>query len=1749
MSIREAATIQPCDNLGGEPPSAPLNILLVDDEETACEALRAQLSTAGFKVASVSSGEEAVDLLRGGQYDVIIADLVMPGWVGAPTICVAKEIDPQIEVIILTRHGSFHTAIDALRQGACDFLTKPAALAEVRSALLRVLERRRNRADAIRVVIESAREAIVVFDRESTVHDFNPAAEQIFGLSRQQAVGRKLTDFAIPPRSLGVFREHLANACREGRDPLRGCREVIACRLNGGEFPFEISTAVIETPHGRLLSTFGHDNTGRKEAEKATRDSEAKLKVIFDGVEAGIFLIDPVTHQIVEVNLPALKIVGAAREAVVGAVCHKFICPADCGRCPVTDLGQDVDNSERILLALTGERIPIIKTVKPVAVAGRPLLLESFVDISARRRAEQALSEAEAHFRSLFASIPLPTYFFDAETLQYLEVNEAAVAATGYSREELLQMRVTDLAPPEFVPGVIERIRMLHNRGPVRHEGVYRFKSGQLVHTESNIRTMDFRRRRAVLSVDQDVTVRKQAEAAMAEHHAVVTLVADVGAVLTRGEALRPSLQQCAEILIRKIGAALVRVWTLNEGGDVLELQASAGLYTHIDGGHARVPVGKFKIGRIAESGEPHLTNSVQTDPWVGDPEWARRKGMVAFAGYPLQVERRVMGVVAAFARQPLTEAVLQAFAAVAGHLAQFINRQRAEDALRDNEEKYRALYESSRDAIMTMAPPAWRFTAGNPAALALFGAKDEAEFVAETPWGLSPEYQPDGEPSSSKASRLIALAMEKGSQYFEWTHKRFNGEEFPATVMLTKMIFRGKPLLQGTVRDLTERKRAEKQTRLQTVALESAANGIVITDRAGVILWVNPAFTRLTGYTAAEAVGQKPHVLKSGAHEPAFYQKLWETVTSGEVWEGEIVNRRKDGTLYTEQMTITPVRDSTGVISHFIAIKQDITERKRAEKELLFKTALLEAETETTIDGVLVVDQAGHVLLANKQFSKIWNFPEDLLKAGEDKTLLAYATNQLKNPVEFLERVNYLYAHPEERTREEVELRDGRVFDRYSAPLQDALGGCFGRIWYFRDITQRKQAEKALQERTAYLDSLFEVSPMGIVVLDTRGRIQMSNTAFERLFMYSRQEIQGAMLDEFVVPPELAEEAKSLTALCLTGSGAQFTSRRRRRDGTLVDVDIYGVPLIIQDELRGVLSLYRDVTERHRAEAELLKYAEDLEVSKAAQEEHAGKLARLVEELAHERDLLGTLMDTIPDFVFYKDRESRFLRTNPAHAKVMGLDDPRLAVGKTDFDFFPAKDAEGYLHDEQQVISTGQPLIGRIEGVRQPDGQYRWCTTSKVPIRDPRGEVAGLVGITRDITERMQAEEILRTSEERYRELFENASDMVYTTNLDTRLTSLNRVGRQILGYSAEEIADLDLRQLVAPKHEEIFQEGRRRLMAGESDVTVESEFVAKDGRAVLLEVKPRLIYKGGKPVGVQVTARDITGRDEAEMELRHAQKLESVGRLASGIAHEINTPIQFVGDNTRFLQDSFAGLKNLLISYQELRAAAASHSVTPELLVKVRESEEEADCEYLLEEIPKALTQTLDGVTRVATIVRAMKEFAHPEGKEMAAADLNRALLSTLTVARNELKYVADVVTDFGDLPLVVCNIGDLNQVFLNLLVNAAHAIGEVVEGSGNKGTIRVSTTVEGNSVLISIADTGGGIPEAIRGRIFDPFFTTKEVGRGTGQGLTIARTVVVDRHKGALTFESEVGKGTTFYIRLPLDPGACPKEAKVP
>lgn len=397
-----------------------------------------------------------------------------------------------------------------------------------------------------------------------------------------------------------------------------------------------------------------------------------------------------------------------------------------------------------------------------------------------------------------------------------------------------------------------------------------------------------------------------------------------------------------------------------------------------------------------------------------------------------------------------------------------------------------------------------------------------------------------------------------------------------------------------------------------------------------------------------------------------------------------------------------------------------------------------------------------------------------------------------------------------------------------------------------------------------------------------------------------------------------------------------------------------------------------------------------------------------------------------------------------------------------------------------------------------------------------------------------------VEASREQYRALLESTSAVPW--ELDDGSGSCTYIGAQVehqWGWPAERFRQsCFLFSCVHPDDRPTFAQALEDAVASR-DVTIDCRFLLASERYAHVRsfIRHAPDYTEGRRVrGFSI---DITAQKKLETELQQAQRLESVGRLAAGIAHEINTPVQFVNDNCYFLKDSVPQVRSVLAGHQEcLRAVAAGSMTAAEALERTAALELAADLAFLHENMPTAVGRALEGLERIAAIVRSMKEFSHPNQDAASSADINVAILSTLTIARNEYKYVADVRTVLGEIPPVLCYVGEVNQALLNIIVNAAHAIGEAVAGTERKGLITVTTLSEEGSVLISIADTGPGIPQAIQDKIFDPFFTTKVVGKGTGQGLAIARSVIVERHRGTLTFESEPGKGTTFLIRLPLD-----------
>jgi PAS domain S-box-containing protein len=410
------------------------------------------------------------------------------------------------------------------------------------------------------------------------------------------------------------------------------------------------------------------------------------------------------------------------------------------------------------------------------------------------------------------------------------------------------------------------------------------------------------------------------------------------------------------------------------------------------------------------------------------------------------------------------------------------------------------------------------------------------------------------------------------------------------------------------------------------------------------------------------------------------------------------------------------------------------------------------------------------------------------------------------------------------------------------------------------------------------------------------------------------------------------------------------------------------------------------------------------------------------------------------------------------------------------------------------------------------------------------------------DIAERKSTQDALRRAHEEA-ELFINAvPSILIGISRDSRIKRWNLAAAKVFGLVKAEVIGKSLAECGVHWVRLDMQAEIDSWCAGREMRRVEALPFLIDGETRFLGLTLNWICAPEERIDeLLIIGSDVTDREILGQQLRQAQKLEAIGQLAAGIAHEINTPTQYVGDNTRFLQESWHSFNELLAIAREMRQRAAAGSISSQTLQRFDALAQAADFEYLQTEIPRAIEQSLDGIERVAKIVRAMKDFSHPGSEEKKSIDINQAIETTITVARNEWKYVADVETHFdSNLPLVLCHAGEFNQVILNLLINAAQAIAQALEGgSQGKGKIVVSTTCDQDWAEISISDTGAGIPEAVRSRVFEPFFTTKPVGKGTGQGLALAHTAIVRRHGGKIWFDSELGKGTTFYIRMPLAP----------
>jgi PAS domain S-box-containing protein len=931
-----------------------------------------------------------------------------------------------------------------------------------------------------------------------------------------------------------------------------------------------------------------------------------------------------------------------------------------------------------------------------------------------------------------------------------------------------------------------------------------------------------------------------------------------------------------------------------------------------------------------------------------------------------------------------------------------------------------------------------------------------------------------------------------------------------------------------GTCTDIDDKKRAEKELVLANASLEKRvvertleltksearyrelingqAEGVVYSDNDLKFTFANPAAESILGVWPGQLVGKTFFDFLDDKNKLLVEQQIKLRKTGAKSsYEVEVTtpNGEKRQLLVTGAPQVNP----DGEVCGTFAIFRDMTQRKTAELALRESQRLLRAMLDNIPDPAWLKDGQGRYLVGNKPLAALYHRNlEDIV----GKTIFGIFPGAVSTPAEGQTKFE-----PGKPVRTEVCIPDeqgrNRWFDTIETPILNENGQLVSTVGIARDITERKQIEQALRESENRHRELLDSQDDGVGTTDANQVFIFANPALGRILGVPAEQLVGRTLRDFLSPDQcrILDEQIELRK---TGAKSSYELAIDAADGEQRRVLVNASPKIdANHQYGGSFAVFRDITERKRTE----------------------------EKLHLQTSALVAAANGIVIF----DQAGRILWVNPAFTQLTGYSAAE-AIGQTASFLKSGAHTPEFYAGLWKTVLAGKVWHGELVN-RRNDGSTYHEEMTITPVLDERGAIKNFVAVKQDISRRKRDEEQVRTREEAFRALADNVPDAVARIDRNFRFAYGNRALAIEIGHEPSVFLGKTGAELNLPMNDLWSQEFRRVFETG-NPRTFEFHWRGPDG---LCYRESRLVPEraaDGDVEFVLAVTRDMTEEKKREREsqlmdlqLRQAQKMEAVGQLAAGIAHEINTPTQYVGDNTQFLKDAFQNLTGALKGYTELLAAARQNAITPALITHAEEVLASSDLEYHIEQIPAAINETLEGIARVSKIVRAMKEFSHPGGKEKAAGDLNKAIDSTITVARNEWKYVADLVLDLDrQLPLVPCFISEFNQAILNLVVNAAHAIGDAIrEHPGKKGAITVSTRLDGDFAEVRVSDTGTGIPEEHRQKIFEPFFTTKDVGKGTGQGLTVVYGCIVKKHGGTVTFETEMGKGTTFIVRLPL------------
>ena len=530
----------------------------------------------------------------------------------------------------------------------------------------------------------------------------------------------------------------------------------------------------------------------------------------------------------------------------------------------------------------------------------------------------------------------------------------------------------------------------------------------------------------------------------------------------------------------------------------------------------------------------------------------------------------------------------------------------------------------------------------------------------------------------------------------------------------------------------------------------------------------------------------------------------------------------------------------------------------------------------------------------------------------------------------------------------------------------------------------------------------------------------------------------------------------------------------------------------------------------------------------------------RMILEVKESEERLNVIWNNIQTAIMIVEENTCIVHNiNPKAAEMTGLSSSEI-IGRHKNDFLIISDQVPGQECSDEAVSREAVLLNHDQ---EKIPVYK--TSKRIKLR---GNNYFLISIT-DASEQKKHEIDIKNARDEIQNLMSSLVTILVGVSIKDEVTHWNKIAENIFGLPDKEVLGSPLTQLKIKWDWPAIYEGIYQSIGDDTQVRLTNlHFTNGRNEPGFLDLTINPVKdKDNNFKGFILSGEDITKRKNLELKLAQAQKMEAVGELSSGIAHEINTPAQYITDNIYFLKDSFPKLINILNKYNELIDLMDSRNKNKNISADIKKIKADDDFDFIIDEIPKAISQSLEGLSRVTTIVKSMKNFAYPVSETKIFININDAIEDTINISRNEWKYVAEIVTHFDEsLPLIPCFPGELNQVLLIVIINATDALKEKYgESQKQKGIIEISTGIDGERAVITVKDSGTGIPEEIITKIFDPFFTTKRAGKGTGQGLAIAYDIIVNKHSGTINFISNDGKGAVCVIKIPVKDDACKQE----